>query len=115
MTRIIVIGPVIALLAITVPTLAQAQQAGYNLTVNVTSHSFGNDRVFVQVTTANGWKSGGWLQTAGSPSTTFSVPPDQGNSVQVCVENGVVGAVLDTNCQRFDTTGSDMTVNMGAG
>jgi len=92
-----------------------AQQSGYNLTVNVTGHAFGNAAVWISVLTENGYRTGGWAQTAGGTSVTFNIPPDQGNSVQACVQNNIVGQIIGSGCQRFSVNGGDIAVNMAAG
>jgi hypothetical protein len=108
--------PVIAVLLSAIPA-AMAQQSGYNLTVKITGHNFGVS-VYVKITTEKGYNAGGWIRTAGKPSASFNVPTDQGNNVQVCVQNAIdlyTRSILGTNCQRFNTTGADMVVNMAAG
>ena len=91
-------------------TAMAQQQSGYNITVNVNSHGFGKDRVNISVTTENGYSASQEVLTAGGASWTFGIPPDQGNSIQVCVGQGLIGA----NCHNFGVTGSDITVSMGA-
>jgi hypothetical protein len=107
---IFVIVPVIAILLGAIPS-AMAQQNGYNLTVNVTAHGFGQSQVNISVTTENGYRTSQSVYTAGGASWTFGIPPNQGNSVQVCVGQGIIGA----NCQNFNVNGGDIAVNMAAG
>ena len=64
---------------------ASAQQSGYNLTVKVPHHSFGDPGVNIVVTTENGYTDHVQVSTAGQPSWTFSIPADLGGSVRVCV------------------------------
>jgi hypothetical protein len=90
--------------------MAQQNQSGYNITVNVNSHGFGKDRVNINVQTENGYSANQEVATQGGASWTFSIPPNQGNSVAVCVGQGLIGA----NCHTFSTTGGDMSVSMGA-
>lgn len=102
---------VIPFLVITAQT-AMAQTNGYNLTVNIGSHAFGNPTVNVEAQTANGNYDQTYSVNIQNPQVTFSIPPNSGPSVKVCVSNsGIVGA-LTGNCQTFSASGSDMTVNM---
>ncbi len=90
-----------------------SQSAGYSLTVNIGTHAFGNPSVNVEAKTANGNYDQTYSVNVQNPSVTFSIPPGSGPSVQVCVSNsGISGSLFSNNCQRFDSTGSDMTVNM---
>jgi hypothetical protein len=111
-TKAIILAPVIVLL-IVVPNLAVAQQSGYNLTVIVTSHSFGMDSVSIDIQTENGYSQGQQVATAGGASWTFGIPSNQGGWVQVCVGNG--HTILGHNCERIPVTGGDMTFSMAAG
>ena len=110
---VFVIVPVIAVLLGAIPS-AIAQSSGYSLTVNVPSWTFGHSDITIRIKTANGYTDAISVKTAqaGGPSWTFSVPPNQGGSVQVCVPNDVLSDVLNANCQYFTADGSDMTVNM---
>jgi hypothetical protein len=85
-------------------------QSGYSITVNVNTHGFGKDRVNIGVTTENGYSANQEVLTAGEASWTFNIPPNQGNSIQVCVGQGLIGA----NCQKFTASGGDISVSMGA-
>jgi len=86
-------------------------QSGYLLTVNVPSHPFGTSTIGISITTENGYTDQANIPTAGNPSWTFSIPPNQGNSVQVCVNSG---AVSEENCHIYKTTGSSMSVALPA-
>ena len=86
------------------------QQSGYSLTVNVNGHGFGKDRVNIRVTTENGFSDSKEVATAGGASWTFNIPANQGNGVEVCVGQGLIGA----NCKKFTASGSDFAVSMGA-
>lgn len=91
-------------------TAVMAQQSGYNLTVNIGSHAFGNPSVNVEAQTANGNYDQTYSVNIQNPSVTFSIPPNSGPSVKVCVSNS--GFLQGSNCQTFDSSGSDMSVNM---
>jgi len=86
-------------------------QPGYLLTVDVPSHPFGTSTIGISITTENGYTDQANIPTAGNPSWTFNVPPDQGNSVQVCVNSG---ALSQENCHIYKTTGSAMSVALPA-
>ena len=86
-------------------------QPGYLLTVNVPSHPFGTSTIGISITTENGYTDQANIPTAGNPSWTFNIPPNQGNSVQVCVNSG---ASSDENCNIYKTTGSSMSVSLPA-
>jgi hypothetical protein len=86
-------------------------QPGYSLTVNVPSHPFGTSTVGISITTENGYTNQANVPTAGNPSWTFNIPPNQGNSVQVCVNSG---ALSQENCHTYKTTGTDMSVSLPA-
>jgi hypothetical protein len=76
------IVPVIAILlgaiSMTLVPYAFAQQSGYNLTVIVTSHSFGMDSVSIDIQTENGYSQSQQVATAGGASWTFGIPSNQG-------------------------------------
>jgi hypothetical protein len=111
------IVPVIAILlgaiSMTLVPYVFAQQSGYNLTVIVTSHSFGMDSVSIDIQTENGYSQSQQVATAGGASWTFGIPSNQGGWVQVCVGNG--HTILGHNCERIPVTGGDMKVSMAAG
>lgn len=86
-------------------------QPGYLLTVNVPSHPFGSSTVGISITTENGYTDQANIPTVGNPSWTFNIPPNQGNSVQVCVNSG---ALSEENCHIYKTTGSAMSVSIPA-
>ena len=65
-------------------------QSGYQLTVNVPSHPFGKSSVSIYITTENGHKDSKTKtvskSTAGDPSWTFNIPPNQRDTIGVCVD-----------------------------
>jgi len=111
--RIVIVPAVIAVLFAAIPA-AMAQQSGYNLTVNITTHQFGNANVIVSVLTASGY-SQSYSVSIQNPSVTFNIPPNEGGSVKVCVSNGGLLNAFSSNCQRHDANGGDFSVNMAAG
>jgi hypothetical protein len=84
-------------------------EPGYLLTVTVPSHPFGTSIVGISITTANGYTDQANAPTSGGASWTFTIPPNQGNSVLVCVnsENSSV-----QTCHTYNTTGTDMSVSL---
>jgi hypothetical protein len=86
-------------------------QPGYLLTVYVPSHPFGTSTVGISITTEDGYTDQANIPTAGNPSWTFNIPPNQGESVQVCVNSG---AISEENCHIYKTTGSAMSVSLPA-
>jgi hypothetical protein len=84
-------------------------EPAYHLTVNVPDHPFGTQTVFVLVKTANGYTNNTQVPNAGGASTTFNIPDNQGNLVQVCVGSGDI-----YHCRTYQTTGSDMTESLSA-
>jgi hypothetical protein len=86
-------------------------QPGYLLTVYVPSHPFGTSTVGISITTENGYTDQANIPTAGNPSWTFNIPPNQGNSVQVCVNSG---ALSQENCHTYKVSGANMTVALPA-
>jgi hypothetical protein len=86
-------------------------QPGYLLTVNVLSHPFGTSTIGISITTEDGYTDQANIPTAGNPSWTFNIPPNQGSSVQVCVNSG---ALSEENCHIYKTTGSAMSVSLPA-
>ena len=86
-------------------------QPGYLLTVYVPSHPFGTSTVGISITTEDGYTDQANIPTAGNPSWTFNIPPNQGNSVQVCVNSG---ALSQENCHTYKVSGANMTVALSA-
>lgn len=86
-------------------------QPGYLLTVNVPSHPFGKSTIGIFITTEDGYTDHAYIPTRGNPSWTFKVPPNQGNSVQVCVDSG---PQTKENCHMYKTNGSNMSVSLPA-
>jgi hypothetical protein len=86
-------------------------QPGYLLTVYVTSHPFGTSTVGISITTEDGYTDQANIPTAGNPSWTFNIPPNQGNSVQVCVNSG---ALSQENCHTYKVSGANMAVALPA-
>jgi hypothetical protein len=86
-------------------------QPGYLLTVYVPSHPFGTSTVGISITTEDGYTDQANIPTAGNPSWTFNIPPNQGNSVQVCVNSG---ALSQENCHTYKVSGANMTVALPA-
>ena len=84
-------------------------EPGYQLTVTVPSHPFGTSTVGISITTANGYTDQANPSTSGGASWTFNIPPNQGNSVLVCVnsENS-----SQQTCHTYSTTGTDMSVSL---
>ncbi len=84
-------------------------EPGYQLTVTVPSHPFGTSTVGISITTANGYTDQANAATSGGASWTFTIPPNQGNSVLVCVnsENS-----SQQTCHTYSTTGTDMSVSL---
>jgi hypothetical protein len=84
-------------------------EPGYQLTVTVPSHPFGTSTVGISITTANGYTDQANVATAGGASWTFNIPPNQGNSVLVCVNSANSSG---QNCHTYNTTGTDMSVSL---
>ena len=84
-------------------------EPGYQLTVTVPSHPFGTSTVGISITTANGYTDQANPSTSSGASWTFNIPPNQGNSVLVCVnsENS-----SQQTCHTYSTTGTDMSVSL---
>jgi hypothetical protein len=91
-------------------------QSGYSLTVNVPRHPFGKSSVNVSIKTANGYTDFRSIDTAtsGTPSAVFDIPPNQGDSVQVCVDSGIISSLLDRTCQNYSVSGGNMRVSQSA-
>jgi hypothetical protein len=111
--KLLLIVPVIAVLLGAIPS-AMAQQSGYTLTVNITTHQFGNPNAVVGVLTASGY-SQSYTVSIQSPSVTFNIPPNEGPSVRVCVTNSGLLNSFGGNCQTFNANGGSFSVNMAAG
>ena len=83
----------------------------------MSSHSFGVDAVSVRVQTSNGYDQSHSVATnSPHPGVTFYIPPNEGDTIQVCVADEIVGKILGGgNCQKYSVTGSDMAVTQDAG
>lgn len=95
------------------PSEASNQNSGYSLTVTVPDHPFSKSAVDIYITTENGYKDNAKVSTAtaGDPSWTFTIPPNQGNLVEVCVDSGLISL---RNCQKYTTNGDDISVSLSA-
>ena len=82
------------------------------MTVNVPSHPFGESSVSIAITTANGYNQLANVGTAGGASQTFDIPPNEGNSVRVCVYTGF--GILGQSCHNYLADGGDMEVSLPA-
>lgn len=77
-------------------------QSGYQLTVNVPNHPFGKSSVSISITTENGYKDHKTVSTAGDSSGTFNIPPNQGDTVQVCVYADLLSQLREVlSCRRW--------------
>jgi hypothetical protein len=114
MNKAILIMPIIAAVLLNIIPSVMAQRSGYNLTVKVTSWTFGHDHIKVEIQTANGYYDSTNVYTSdpNGPSATFSIPANQGGSIKVCVPNGIISDILDENCNYYTADGSDMIVSM---
>jgi len=75
----------------------------------VPSHGFGADAVTVFVKTANGYTNQQDVSTQQNDvSWTFSIPPNQGDTIQVCVHTAGILNMLNQNCRYW-------TVNQESG
>ncbi len=91
---------------------SSGSQSGYQFTVNVPSHPFGKTSVSIYITTENGYRESKTVSTAGNPSWTFDIPPNQGDSVEVCVDSGLISL---RDCERYSVVGGgDREVSLSA-
>ena len=81
---------------------SSGSQSGYQLTVNVPSHPFGKSSVSISITTENGHKDFKTISTAGDPSWTFNIPSNQGDTVEVCVDSGLISL---RDCEKYSVVG----------
>jgi hypothetical protein len=88
-----------------------SSSSGYSLTVTVTSHPFGTSTVGIDILTENGYSDTKQVSTTGGATTTFDIPPNQGDSVRVCVDAGLLHF---ENCKRFTSDGDDKSVSLSA-
>jgi hypothetical protein len=88
--------------------------SGYDLTVQVSDWPFGSSSVRINIETANGYTDSSSVNTAvsGTPSLTFNIPQNQGNSVFVCADPEGILAI--GNCDTYITNGRDSTVAISA-
>jgi hypothetical protein len=84
-------------------------EPGYRLTVNIPSYPSGTSTLGVSITTANGYTDHANVDVSGATSWTFNIPPNQGSSVQVCVNSD---SSSEENCNTYGTTGADMSVSL---
>jgi hypothetical protein len=89
-------------------------RSGYEFTVRISDWPFGSSSVGITIETANGYRDSSSVSTAvsGTPSHTFNIPQDQGNSVFVCADPE--GILAFGNCQTFITNGRDSSGTMSA-
>ena len=108
MRRTILITLIFVPLIGLVPT-ALADQNSYSFTVHVPSHEFGATAISIFIKTANGYTDQQDVSTGtGDISWTFNVPPNQGDTIQVCVHTAGILNVIGQNCKY-------RTVNQEAG
>ena len=88
--------------------------SGYELTVHISDWPFGSSSVRINIETANGYSDSSSVSTSvpGSPSHTFNIPQNQGNSVFVCTDPE--GILAFGNCETFITDGRDSSVTISA-
>jgi hypothetical protein len=99
-------GNVLALASVT--PVASVGDPGYQLTVNVPSYPSGTSTLGISITTANGYTDHANIAASGVTSWTFNIPANQG-WVRVCVDSDISSG---ENCNRYDTTGADMSVSL---
>jgi hypothetical protein len=99
-------GNVLALASVT--PVASVGDLGYQLTVNVPSYPSGTSTLGISITTANGYTDHANIAASGVTSWTFNIPANQG-WVRVCVDSDISSG---ENCNRYDTTGADMSVSL---
>ena len=88
-----------------------SSSSGYSLTVTITSHPFGASTVDIDILTENGYSDSKKVSTAGGATTTFDIPPNQGDSVRVRADAGLLHF---ENCKRFTSDGDDKSVSLSA-
>ena len=88
--------------------------SGYELTVQVSDWPFGSSSIRLNIETANGYTDSTSVSTSvsGSPSHTFNIPQNQGNSVFVCADPE--GILSFGNCNTYITNGRDSTATISA-
>jgi hypothetical protein len=100
-SRIFIALTVLVCLIGLVPTVF-ADQNSYNFTVHVPSHAFGADAVTIFVKTANGYTDQQDVSTQQNDVTwTFSIPPNQGDTIQVCVHTAGILNIINQNCRYW--------------
>lgn len=95
------------------PAPPTESESGYDLTVRVTDHPFGTSQVEIDITTVNGYTDYTKISTgvSGVPSHTFSIPPNQGQTVRVCVDAGILHF---EKCSTFATYERDTVASISA-
>jgi hypothetical protein len=88
-----------------------SSSSGYSLTVTVTSHPFGASAVDIDILTENGYRDSKKVSTAGDATASFDIPSNQGTSVEVCVDAGLLHF---ENCKKYTANGDDMSVSLSA-
>ena len=88
--------------------------SGYEFTVRISDWPFGSSSVRIDIETANGYRDSSSVSTAvsGTPSRTFNIPQNQGNSVFVCTDPE--GILAFGTCQTFITNGRDSSGTISA-
>lgn len=88
--------------------------SGYEFTVRISDWPFGSSSVRVTIEAENGYRDSASVNTAvsGTPSHTFNIPQNQGNSVFVCTDPE--GILAFGNCDTVITNGRDSSVTVSA-
>jgi hypothetical protein len=83
------------------------------LTVIVPHHPFGKSAVNIDILAQNGLRGHAYVSTAspGGASWRFTIPSNQGNSVQVCVDSGFL---TQRNCHTYAINGGYVKVSLSA-
>lgn len=89
-------------------------ESGYRLTVDISEWPFGSEDIKIRIETANGYIDRATIGTAvsGTPSYTFNIPPNEGDSVRVCVDPE--GVFAFGKCEQVTTNGRDKSVSLSA-
>ena len=91
-----------------------SRSSGYEFTVRISDWPFGSSSVRIDIETENGYRDSTSITTAvsGTPSHTFNIPQNQGNSVYVCTDPE--GILAFGTCQTFITNSRDSSGTISA-